>query len=167
MLAKRLARQGLSFTVGSLVTALTQDAVACVPTSTVSSTIKAASLCAAGQAVTGVVTAKVANLMKGVLIAMLLTKLTARVALLVLMAAGVGIGVWVYAAQTGEPTTGRGQVKPAQKTALKNKEETPAGVAKKKPAIRDYLEDVIQPGDRLFIEVPGAAGDEPIKGVFR
>ena len=77
MLAKRLARRGLAVSGGALAAVLSQNAASAgVPTSVVSSTIKAASLFAAGQAAaTGVISAKVAALTEGVLKAMLLTKL--------------------------------------------------------------------------------------------
>src|SRR5262249_30959932 len=76
MLAKRLTRHGLAVSGGTLALLLAQNAASAgVPTSLVSSTIKAASLFAAGQAAaTGVVSAQVAGLAEGVLKTMLLTK---------------------------------------------------------------------------------------------
>ena len=70
---------------GALAAVLSQNAASAgVPTSVVSSTIKAASLFAAGQAAaTGVISAKVAALTEGVLKAMLLTKLKIATAVLV------------------------------------------------------------------------------------
>ena len=56
MLAKRLARHGLAVSGGALAVVLSQRvASACVPTSVVSSTIKAASLFAAGQTAAGII----------------------------------------------------------------------------------------------------------------
>ena len=77
MLAKRLARHGLAVSGGALAAVLSQKAASAgVPTSVVSSTIKAASLFAAGQAAaTGAISVKVAALTEGVLKTMLLTKL--------------------------------------------------------------------------------------------
>jgi hypothetical protein len=168
MLAKRLTRHGLAFTAGSLVTVLTQDAAACVPVSAVSSTIKAASLCAAGQALTGLVSANVAAFTEGVLTAMLLSKLKTIVAVVVLMAAGLGIGAWVYAVQTGEPATAQAKGKPEKETNVKNKElGQTVPIPTKKPSGVSDDKDFIQPGDRLFVRVPGAPPEDPITGVLR
>jgi RNA polymerase sigma factor (sigma-70 family) len=77
MLVKRLARHGLALSGGSLAAVLPQKAAsACVPASVRTSTIKAVTLVAAGQAVTaGVVSARIAALTEGVLKAMLISKL--------------------------------------------------------------------------------------------
>src|SRR5262245_21084466 len=94
MLARRLARHGLVLSSGSLAAALAAEvASASVPTSVLYSTIKAASLFAAGPtAATGVISAKVAALTKGVLTTMLLTKLKkAAVVLLVVVVLGAGL----------------------------------------------------------------------------
>src|SRR6266849_5911851 len=85
MLAKRLANRGVVLSVGALAVVVAQNvASAGVPTSLMSSTVKAAAMIAAGQAtVAGVVPANVAALMEGVLKAMLLSKLkTATVGML-------------------------------------------------------------------------------------
>jgi predicted DNA-binding protein (UPF0251 family) len=77
MLAKRLVRHGLAMSGGGLAAVLPQKAAsACVPPSVMTSTIKAVTLVAAGQAVTaGVVSARIAALTEGVLKAMLISKL--------------------------------------------------------------------------------------------
>ena len=96
MLAKRLARRGLTVTGGSLAAVLAQNAAsACVPASVVSSTIKTAALIAASQgAVAGVVSTKVAALTEGVMKAMLISKLKIATAVLLVVALiGVGAGV--------------------------------------------------------------------------
>jgi uncharacterized protein (TIGR02246 family) len=93
MLAKRLARHGPAVSGGALAVVLSQNvASASAPTSVVSSTIKAATSVAAGQAVTtAVVSSKVAALTEGVVKAMLLTRLkTGAVALLVTAVISVG-----------------------------------------------------------------------------
>src|SRR6516162_3422821 len=96
MLAKRLARRGIGLSGGALAALVSQNvALAGVPTSVVSSTIKAASLLAAGQAA-GVVTAKVAALTEGVLQAMFTTKIKSVLAVVLvvgLVLGGVGAGV--------------------------------------------------------------------------
>src|SRR5438477_406886 len=83
---RRVPRRGLAVSGGTLAAALGQNAAsACVPTAAMSSTIKAVTLIAAGNAVTGSVTsAKVAALAEGVVKAMFLNKLMkATVAFLV------------------------------------------------------------------------------------
>jgi RNA polymerase sigma factor (sigma-70 family) len=87
MLAKRLARQGLVPAVGALGLALAQKAAA-VPAVVVSSTIKAASALAAGQAsAAGAVSPRVAALTDGALKTMLPSKLRVAVVLLLALAA--------------------------------------------------------------------------------
>jgi RNA polymerase sigma factor (sigma-70 family) len=94
MLAKRLARRGIALSGGALAAMLSQNvASAGVPNVVVLSTIKAASLFAAGQAATaGLVSAKVAALTEGVLRSMSLTKLKIATAVLLLVLACVGGG---------------------------------------------------------------------------
>jgi RNA polymerase sigma factor (sigma-70 family) len=110
MLAKRLARRGLAVSGGALGAMLAQNvASAGVPTLVVSSTIKAATLFAAGQtAAAGVISAKAAALTDGVLKSMLLTKL--KIATAVCLIAGVTLcAVGVLAQEVWaevEPTKG-------------------------------------------------------------
>jgi RNA polymerase sigma factor (sigma-70 family) len=74
ILARRLARTGLTISGGALATLLSQQlAAAAMPASVMSSTIKAATLFAAGQAAS--VSASAVALAEGVLKTMLLTKL--------------------------------------------------------------------------------------------
>jgi RNA polymerase sigma factor (sigma-70 family) len=96
LLAKRLASRGVMLSAGSLAALVSQNvASAGVPTSLMSSTIKAATMIAAGQAsVAGLVPAKVAALMEGMLKTTLINKLktvTAIVLLLGLMASGAAV----------------------------------------------------------------------------
>ncbi len=105
MLAKRLARRGISLSVGTLAMLLAQDtASASVPTRLIGSTAQAASLIAAGQAATGVVSAEAVTLTVEVLKAMLISKLKIVVMVLlgcfVLAAGGTGLA---YRAQATEP----------------------------------------------------------------
>jgi RNA polymerase sigma factor (sigma-70 family) len=105
MLAKRLARYDLAVSGGTLAVVLAQNAASAgVPTTVVSSTIKAASLFAAGHAAAGVVSAKAAALTEGVLKAMLLNKL--KVATGVLFALSIlvaGTGVLLLRVQAADP----------------------------------------------------------------
>ena len=121
MLAKRLARHGLVVAGGALATMLAQQlASAAVPTCVVASTIKAACLFAAGPAVAaGVIPTPVAALTQGVLQTMLLSKIKAVTAvLLVVSALGVGANrllVPIQAAQGGDEPK---QVQPKEPEAM-------------------------------------------------
>src|SRR5262249_38837908 len=89
MLAKRLARHGLTVSAGALALVLSQNAVAGVPASLVSTTIEAAALLAAGQTAAACV-AKVAALTGGVLKAMFLHKIK-NIMAVVLVISAVGM----------------------------------------------------------------------------
>jgi hypothetical protein len=103
MLAKRLAQQGVLVTAGSLAAVLAHSAAsASVPSSLVASTVKAASLCAVGQATAGVIPAKVLALTKGVLQAMLLRKLTTCVLVAVGLIGLGGASVTYYELAAGQ-----------------------------------------------------------------
>lgn len=97
LLAKRLSQRGLVLPAASLAGVLMQNtASAGVPISLVGSTVKAASLVAAGQAsVAGVVPAKVSALMEGAMKSMMLTKLRIHAAtfgvLLIIFSVGGGL----------------------------------------------------------------------------
>ena len=80
LLAKRLTRRGVALSCGALAAALSRNvASSAMPASVVDSTIKAASLFAAGQAA---ISTEVATLAEGVLKTMLLTKLKSVTAVL-------------------------------------------------------------------------------------
>jgi hypothetical protein len=101
MLAKRLARHGLAVSGGMLAPVLAQKAAsAAAPAAVMTSTIKAVTSVAAGQAaVTGLVSANVVALTEGVLRTMLLTKL--KVGTAVVLALGIacyGIGSLTHTA---------------------------------------------------------------------
>ena len=96
LLAKRLARYGLTAAGTALGAALAGQAAACVPNQVVSSTITAAALFAAGSAAAvGIVPGKAAALAEGVLKTMLLTKLKLVTAVLVSIVV-IGAGVMAY-----------------------------------------------------------------------
>jgi RNA polymerase sigma factor (sigma-70 family) len=88
MLARRLARRGLAVSGGTLAAVFAQEATSAgVPISVVASTIKAASMFAAGQAaVTGAISAHVTALTEGVLKAMLLAKMRIPLTLVLALA---------------------------------------------------------------------------------
>lgn len=105
LLAKRLFRYGWMISTGGFSAVLASNASAGIRTSVVSSTLKAATLFATEQAVAaGAITAPVAALTKGVLRAMLLTKLKMQAGVAMLLLAGLGgvTGV-VYQADGGGP----------------------------------------------------------------
>src|SRR5262245_14285996 len=94
MLARRLARRGLAVSGGAVAAMFSQEAAAAgVPTSVLASTIKAASMVAAGQvAAAGANSVHVAALTEGVLKAMLLAKLrTPLTVVFALALAGTGV----------------------------------------------------------------------------
>jgi RNA polymerase sigma factor (sigma-70 family) len=105
ILARRLTPHGLPAAAGALGAALAgTTASACVPAPLVASTVKAAALVAAGQAVAaGVVSAEAAALTQGVLKAMLFSKLkTTAAVLFVIAATGLGTGqaaLWTRSAE--------------------------------------------------------------------
>jgi RNA polymerase sigma factor (sigma-70 family) len=96
MLAKRLARHGLALSAGALAAVLSQGAAsACVRAPLVVSTIRAATLVAAGHAAAGAVSAPVVALTEGVLRTMGISKLKlVLVALLAVSMLGTGWGVY-------------------------------------------------------------------------
>jgi RNA polymerase sigma factor (sigma-70 family) len=88
LLARRLARHGLTLSVGAVAGALSGNAaLAAVPAPLVSSTVRAAALVAVGPTTTGALSAPVAALLEGVLHAMLMTKM--KTAFTVVMAVGL------------------------------------------------------------------------------
>src|SRR5262245_37545135 len=93
LLARRLARHGLTMSGGVIAAVIAEKAaLAHVPMPLLTSTIQAASLFAAGQAASGVVGARAAALIEGALRTMLLTKLKITAAVLVLLLAVIGLG---------------------------------------------------------------------------
>jgi RNA polymerase sigma factor (sigma-70 family) len=105
MLARRLARHGPAVSGGALATVLARNvASAGVPASVVTSTIQASSLCAAGHAVSGVISPQVAALTEGVLKTMLRTRFAlAFIGFLVLGALGIGAGGLLRETRAADP----------------------------------------------------------------
>jgi uncharacterized protein (TIGR03067 family) len=120
MLANRLAKRGVTLSGGALAMVMAQSVASGVPIAVVSSTIKAVSLLAAGQAATGVISVKVAALTEGVLKAMLFTKLKIGAVLLAL-GAMCGVAGLVYRTHATEPRIiQQGQEKPQERTTDEN-----------------------------------------------
>jgi RNA polymerase sigma factor (sigma-70 family) len=119
MLGKRLTRHGFAITGAALAAVLSQNAAsACLPPSLMSSTIKAVGLSAAGQVVAAsVVSGEVAALTKGVLHAMLLTKVkTTMAVVLTISMVALGGGAFTYYALAGEKPEPKDQQEEAQAT---------------------------------------------------
>jgi RNA polymerase sigma factor (sigma-70 family) len=145
MLAKGLARHGVAVSGGALAVVLAENAaLAGVPASMVSSTIKAASLFAAAQpAATGVVSAKVAGVAEGVLKTMLLTKVkTVTAVLLAVATLGIGAGWQTHQALAKRPAN------EALKGADKKDTTEVSGVVKAVDASRNIV--TLHPGKGLL-----------------
>jgi RNA polymerase sigma factor (sigma-70 family) len=103
MLAKRLARHGLTLSGGAVALVLSQNAASAgLPAPLVSSTVQAATMVAAGHAAAGAVSARVAVLTEGVLKAMLMTKV--KIATAVVLTVGLlGVGWGMYQTYAAPP----------------------------------------------------------------
>ncbi len=127
-LAKRLARYGLAVSGGPIGTLLPEGAAsASVPPSLLVSTVKAASLLAAGQAAAGAIPAPVAALAEGALKAMLLNKVLKTTFLVVLVLFGIGTGM-VLSHATGGDTQER-TATPARQVPFEAKADAPGAPA--------------------------------------
>lgn len=128
MLAKRLTRRGVVVSGGALATVLSQNvASAGVPTTVVSSTIKVATLVAAGEAATGAVSVEVAALTEGVMNVMLVSKLKVVTALVVVAVLSGAAGL-IYRTQAAEPPRAKGATDKAaedKRPAAAKKDEKP------------------------------------------
>jgi RNA polymerase sigma factor (sigma-70 family) len=126
MLAKRLTQRGVALSGGALAVVLSEKvASAGVPTTGLCSTIKAASLFAAGQAAaTGAISVKVAALTEGVMKAMLFTKLKAAIAV-VLILGFVATGATILTCRTmaGQDDKKTPEEKTMEPAAKKEKEK--------------------------------------------
>src|SRR5262245_17040862 len=107
LLAKRLNKRGIVFS-GSVAAALSAGSASSAPPALVASTIKAASLLAAGQAAGGV-SAKLATRTEGLVQAMFVTKFkSVLVVVVVLGLALAGAAGLLYQAQAAEEPKGKG-----------------------------------------------------------
>ena len=115
LLAKQLARRGVVLSGGAVAAMLSQNvAAAGVPPAVVSSTIKAASLFAAGQS-SGAISAKVAALTAGVLKAMFVTKIKSVLTMLVVIAALTATAGLIYRTQAAAQPTAKEEPGAARK----------------------------------------------------
>ena len=131
LLAKRLIQRGVTLSVGALAAILSQDvAPAGVPAAVVSRTIKVASLTAAGQATTGVISVQVAALTDGVLKAMFLSKLKSVVGVLMVAVCLIGIGTAVVLGRQPDSPKKPDEAKQAKEAAVKATQERLQGTWK-------------------------------------
>jgi RNA polymerase sigma factor (sigma-70 family) len=151
ILAKRLGRYGLPFAGAGIAAMLSSnEASACVPASLVLSTVKAAASVAAGHAVTGVVSAPVAALTKGVLKTMFLTKLKTVSA--VLLAVGIlAVGGASYFAQPA--ATPAQPAQPAQPKADADKDQPEARLPTGMPPLQALVS--MNPDGKLTVKSRG------------
>ncbi len=120
LLAKRLTQRGVVFSGGSVAAALSAGSASLsAPPALVASTIKAASLLAAGRAA-GVISAKVGALTEGVVKTMFATKITSVLAVVLIVAALAGATGLIYQTQAGEQPKAKGEP-----TTAKTGEEEP------------------------------------------
>jgi RNA polymerase sigma factor (sigma-70 family) len=194
LLARRLVSRGVVLSAGALAAVLSQHvASAAVPTSLMSSTVKAAAMIAAGQAaIAGVVPAPVASLMEGVIKSMMLTKLSKAVAgLVVLSVLAFGGGLLTDGTAAGQQTRGGkdgdkpavGQSAPLEQDAVRVNPDFPVKATdgeriavesdpaqSDKPAAKDVLTDVEEEptGKLLFGTSPRLNGEEKkLQGTWR
>jgi uncharacterized protein (TIGR03067 family) len=121
LLARRLARRGLTLSGGVIATVIAEKAaLAHVPMPLMSSTIQAARLFAAGQAASAVVGARAAALIEEALRTMFLTRLKITAAVLVLLLAVIGLGARLLAWQ--EPDRSASPAEPGAKEAKEDKD---------------------------------------------
>ncbi len=119
MLARRLTQRGVALSGGAVAAMLSQKVSAGVPAAVVSSTLKAATLVAAGKAAAaGAISVQVAALTEGVLKAMLLSKLKAVVAVvLVLGLVATGATILTRRTAAGEDDKKPAAEKPVEPAA--------------------------------------------------
>jgi hypothetical protein len=123
LLAKRLTRRGVVFSGGSVAAVMSAgSASASAPPALVASTIRAASLLAAGRA-GGVVSAKVAALTEGVVQAMFVTKLKVVLAVVLVIAALAGAAGLLYQTQAAEQPKTKEEQPAARKDQKKGEEK--------------------------------------------
>jgi RNA polymerase sigma factor (sigma-70 family) len=155
ILAKRLAQRGVTLSGRALAAVLAENAASAgVPTAAVSNTIGAASNFAAGQgAATGPVSAKVAALTEGVLRAMMMSKLKAAIAVVLLlgfMVTGATVLSGRVAARANQPPAAEAPAKAPGKQApdlMKTRDR----LGRIGSAMQSYLDTYkVYPGPALF-----------------
>jgi RNA polymerase sigma factor (sigma-70 family) len=119
-LHNRLVRRGVVLSVGLLVGVLTEKtAPAAIPAVLAVKTVKAAVLTVAGQATAGAIPATVAALTKGVLRAMLLSKLKVVAAVALAVAVAVGLVAGARRALADKPTASEKKEAPKEEEKIR------------------------------------------------
>ena len=174
MLAQRLSRYGLTLAGGALALVLSQGAAACVPPPLAASTVKAATLVAAGRAATGAeIPPAVAALTEGVAKAMLRSKLQSAIAVLLaltVLAAGAGVATYGTSVAGAKPAA-RGDDGPKAEKAKSDKDKLQgswvavSGEVGGKKAPEEFVQkcQVIIAGDKITLT--GLVRGEKEKGV--
>ena len=162
-LAKRLARHGITLSVGAVAAVLSQCAVsACVPMPLVASTVKAAATVAAGSATAGVVSASVVALTQGVLKTMFLTKVKTVSAVVLAFLLATGVVLVSLTAQAGDTKEKRAQIEEA--TRAQDADEV-AKLRKENEQLKKEIELLKKQVELLKKEAkaqPDGAGDPKI-----
>ncbi|HZY85060.1 MAG TPA: sigma-70 family RNA polymerase sigma factor, partial [Gemmataceae bacterium] len=109
MLASRLSRRGVVLSGGALVGVMSANAaLGRAPTPLVVSTVKAASLFAAGETgATGLISPRVTALTNGVVKTMFMTKLKSVIGVLLVIGVAVGVPCFAVVPLTNRPVVGR------------------------------------------------------------
>ncbi len=158
MLAKRLARHGLIVSGGALVGVLAPRAAASVPLPIVTTTLKAATAFASGQAAaTGLISLEVAALTEGILKTMLFAKLKTITAGVLILVMGMGVTGLSYRAIAGGRSEGQSQ---------EGKRESAGGEKAGEGGKRETPEDIVRcGGSDQSVEKPKKA--DMIKGLVK
>jgi RNA polymerase sigma factor (sigma-70 family) len=156
LLARRMARHGLTLSGGALAAVIAPSAEAGVPPALLTITVEAAAQVAAGTVATaGGVSAAVAALTEGVLTAMFLTRLKVAVALV--LAAGVfasGTGLLTHRALAQKPAA----QKPGASAGKKDKKESG-------PSIQAHVKAVDVAGNGIVVTV-NEGGKKAVEKTF-
>jgi RNA polymerase sigma factor (sigma-70 family) len=140
MLAKRLAKRGITLTVSALTAVLAQNlASAGMPISVATSTIGAATLFAAGQTAADVISVKVAALAEEVVKTMLLTKCKLATATLAVIATTLLGAGWLTYGAAKEDVGGANKVAPGVPIKGRVVDDAPKNDAKLPPGMEENL----------------------------
>jgi RNA polymerase sigma factor (sigma-70 family) len=135
MLAKRLTRRGVVVSAALLGAVLSSHAAsACVPMMVVSSTIKAVTLVAAGQAAAGVISPTVAALTRGVTKTMFVTKIKSVLAVVLLVGLVLGGAVTGLALFNGPAADAQSEPKKVEDKKVEPPSDDPKPKQKGKKA---------------------------------
>jgi RNA polymerase sigma factor (sigma-70 family) len=161
-LARGLARRGLGLPAVALGACLAGNLEAHPAAALVSATAQSAVQMARGGA--AVASPEVLSLVNGVLKAMFLTRL--RFGALLVLVVGVAALAWTVISQGAGPVADPPPAANAQEKPVQAPDAGAKAKKDRKAKPDPKVPDVIRPGDRLNIRVPGALPDSPVNGVF-